>query len=832
MTDAVLVLRRAADLPVDGGCGLGTITGRLLVPPPEPAVNAEQEPDDRPGTANVAGWIAPGDVRRLTGTIGDDDVFDGWSFVANGALALDLELTFPTTPGVDLDLLVDDRSGGAATCEATSRGREHCRVTIASDAPTPFDVVVVAAAGTRPASYVLTVYADAATGVAPGVTAGRGAGAPIDVEPAIWRGDDAEIVPGELVVRLTPGDRPVAATAARVRAVAQAASVPAALNPTLVTPDGTMLVDLPEVRAAAAARGVTSRAARDAKRARADARARTRAAAAALAADPEVLFAEPSRIAHAARVPRDPLFARQWHLDAIGLRRAWDVTIGRAATVVAVVDTGIRSDHPDLAGRLVPGFDFISNPSRANDGDGIDADPFDPGDRAGGENGGSYHGTHVAGTIAAATDDTIGVAGVTWRTAVMPLRVLGVGGGSLFDVAQGIRFAAGLPNVSGTVPPTPASVINLSLTTSADDPVLRSAVDDATAAGALVVAAAGNTAHDGFLAPAAYPNVLAVAATDRLGAPARYSSFGPAVDVAAPGGDTRRDRDLDGYPDGILSTLLPGREDYALLQGTSMASAHVSGVAALLLGVPGGASAERLREVLLATAEDRGAPGRDNDYGAGIVDAARAVRMLAGLPLPVDPMLALAAPAVGIDGTESVLRVPVRNEGGGTLVLAPPTVTTSNGVAWLGAAIENGAIRLEIDRDALGAGTYDGRVDVASNGGTATLAVAAEVAGPPADIGAVTVLLRDAATRAVVATTTTTAAAAYRYRFTDLAPGRYEISATTDRDGDGAICDVGESCGAYPARDAPDVVVVPPSSVERARDFALQLVVTTTENAP
>jgi serine protease len=593
-----------------------------------------------------------------------------------------------------------------------------------------------------------------------------------------------------------------------------------------------MLVDLPDVRAAAATRGTMPSAALVAKHARADARARTRAVAAQLGADADVLLAEPNRIAHAARVPRDPLFPRQWHLDAIGLRQAWDVTTGRAATIVAVVDTGIRSDHPDFAGRLVPGFDFISNAARANDGDGLDSDPFDPGDRPDGENGGSYHGTHVAGTIAAATDGTIGVAGITWRTGIMPLRVLGVGGGTLFDVAQAVRFAAGLSNVSGTVPPRPADVVNLSLTTSGDDPVLRSAIEDATAAGVLIVAAAGNTGHDGFLAPAAYPDVLAVAATDRLGGTARYSSFGAAVDLAAPGGDTRRDRDADGYPDGILSTLLPGREDYALLQGTSMASAHVSGVAALLLGVPGGASAARLREILLATAEDRGGPGRDDHYGAGIVDAARAVRELAGFPPPVDPLLVLAASTVRITADESVLRVPVRNDGGGDLVLAPPSVTTDETAVWLAASADNGTLRLEVDRDALAPGTHFGRVDLDSNGGSARLTVVADVDGPPADIGSVTVLLRDAATRAIVGTTTTSVGDAYRYRFTDVAPGRYEILATTDRDGDGAICDVGESCGAYSDRNAPDIVTVPLGGTIQARDFALQLVVTASESAP
>ena len=835
VTDAVVILRRAVGLDLGDGCGSGTITGRLLVPPAVAASAVEREPNDGPGTAELVGWIDPGEERRLSGAIGSDDPFDGWVFVADGALGLDLTLTFPAAADVDLDLLVDDRRGDSATCERTIPGREHCRVSIASDEPQAFDVVVVPASGSLPAAYVLDVTAFAIH--APlGVTPGAGAGPALEIEPSVYRGETAPIVAGELVMR---------SEATASAAVATARSALSRLGRTVprvetarVAPDGTMLLTLPELRVDARAAGGDPDAALAAKRTRAAARTRTLAAAAALAAEPGVRLAEANRVVRAARVPNDALYSRQWHLDAIGLPRAWDVTIGRADTVVAVVDTGIRSDHPDLAGRLVPGFDFITDPGRANDGDGPDPDPFDPGDRPSTPEGGSFHGTHVAGTIAAATDDAIGVAGVTWRTAVMPLRVLGVGGGTIFDVAQGIRFAAGLPNVSGTVPPTAARVINLSLTTTGDDPLLRDAVDAATAAGALVVVAAGNTGQDGFLSPAGFPNVLSIAATDRLGAPAPYSSFGATVDLAAPGGDTHRDRDGDGLPDGVLSTLVPGRGDYGFLQGTSMASAHASGVAALLLGVssgamgaPGeGATAARLREVLLATAEDRGAPGRDDHYGAGIIDAASAVRALAGIAPPADPRLALATPSVTLSAEESALDVPFRNVGGGTLVVAPPVVATDDGAPWLTAATEGSALHIEIDRDALAAGSYVGHVDVDSNGGSTVLTVIAAVAAvPPADVGPVMILLRDFATRAIVATTTTTAGESYRYRLDLVPPGHYEIVATTDRDLDGALCDVGESCGAYPEREAPRAVTVVGGATVRARDFGLELVITATD---
>ncbi|MCC6848153.1 MAG: S8 family serine peptidase [Deltaproteobacteria bacterium] len=837
VTDAVLALRRAAGLPIGDACSGAAIAGRLLLPPALTTTRAEREPNDGPGATDVAGRIAPGDVRRLTGEIAADDPFDGWTFLAAGGLELALTLTFSDGADVDLDLLIDTGRGASATCERALPGRERCRVAIASIEPAPFDLVVAPATGSRPSPYVLDVRAVPARAATPGLTTLRGAGAPIEIEPGVYRGDAAPIVTGEVVVRLAPEATSApagAAATARVLARAAGVGIDARMGSALTAPDGTSLLTLPTLRPNAAERGGRGAAAAlAAKRRRAAARERTRAAAAALAADPGVLSAEPSRLTRAARVPRDPLYPHQWHYAAIGLPRAWDVTIGSAGAVVAVVDTGVRSDHPDLAGRLLPGFDFISNPERANDGDGLDPDPFDPGDRPDRDDGGSFHGTHVAGTIAAATDGTVGVAGVTWRTSIMPLRVLGIGGGSLFDVAQAIRFAAGLPNASGTVPAAPARVINLSLTTSNDDPVLRTAVDAATAAGALVVAAAGNTGAEGALVPAAYPNVLSVAATDRLGNPARYSSFGAGVDLAAPGGDTRRDRDADGFVDGVLSTRLPGIEDYGLLQGTSMASAHVSGVAALLLGVPGGASAARLREILRTTADDRGAPGRDDRYGAGIVDAARAVRTLAGLPPPADPILGLAAPAVRIAADESVLRVPFTNQGGGALALTTTGVTTDDGGRWLGAEVEDASVRLAIDRDALRAGTYTGRVALASNGGAGALTVLAEVEGaPPADVGPVTVRLRDAATRTVVAATTATVADAYRYRFDRLAPGSYEIVATTDHDGDGGICDVGESCGAYPDRRAPDVVTVTDGRIAGARDFALQLVVSRSESAP
>ncbi len=846
LRDGVLALRRAADLPIEDRCGGATVAGRLLVPPASDATAParEVEPNDAPGTATVVGAMMPGRVGRFAGTLEPDDPFDAWTFVAYDDLTLELSLEFATGPDVDLDLLVDDRAGDSATCESTEPGREQCRVSIGVAAARAFDVVVAPAHGSASAAYTLTASAMPGSTSA-GVAAGSGADAPLDLDPAVYRGEAAAIVPGEIIVRVdvpaadrtsVRSSRTHVATLTRTLATAiDATGIPDGMAADVVTPDGTMLVTLPELAVAAEGAGGTPETAAATKRARAAARARTAAVAAALATSRGVLAAHPNRLVRAARVPNDPLLSQQWHYGTIGLPTAWNTTIGSPATIVAVVDTGIRSDHPDIARRLVPGYDFISSPSRANDGDGLDDDPFDPGDAPSTALGGSFHGTHVAGTIAAATHNGRGVAGVTWRTAIMPLRVLGLGGGTIFDVAQAVRYAAGLPNASETLPSDPARIINLSLTASGDDPVLRAAVDAAAQAGALVVVAAGNTGRDNALSPAIFENALSVAATDRLGAPARYSSFGAAVDLAAPGGDSRRDRDADGRPDGILSTRLPDGADYALLQGTSMAAAHVSGVAALLLGAPGGAtaSAERLRALLVASAIDRGPMGPDDRYGAGIVDAAAAVRMLAGRATPPDPELVLETETVRIDQDQSVVAVPFRNAAGGSLVVNGLTAETDDGVPWLSAIVDRAAFRLAADRSGLAPGEHAGRVRIASNGGAVELGVVLSVAaGPPEDLGPVAILLRDADDRTVVASVTALAANDYAYRFDGVAPGRYEIVATTDRDGDGALCDVGEVCGAYPERGAPLVVTLFGGSVVTARDFAVTLVVSNADVVP
>jgi serine protease len=278
-----------------------------------------------------------------------------------------------------------------------------------------------------------------------------------------------------------------------------------------------------------------------------------------LRSDPDVLSVSPDLRRHIHAAPADPLYAQQWYFQntqaaATRAEQAWDVTTGSASTVVAVLDTGVRYEHPDLGhlsqgGKLLEGYDFISNSSVANDGDGRDADASDPGDwvsssdksksefaKCDVENS-SWHGTRVSSLIAAATNDGVGMAGSSWSALILPVRVMGKCGGYDSDIIAGMRWAAGLSVPGVPVNQTPAKVINLSLggdgtCTSA----YQSAIDEVTAAGSVVVASAGN---DGtaISVPANCSGVIAVTGVRHTGTKVGYSNLGPQATIAAPAGN-------------------------------------------------------------------------------------------------------------------------------------------------------------------------------------------------------------------------------------------------------------------------------------------------------
>ncbi len=355
-----------------------------------------------------------------------------------------------------------------------------------------------------------------------------------------------------------------------------------------------------------------------------------------LAQDPDVLYAEPDLRMVPLRIPNDTAYAQQWHyFEAVGginLPAAWDRTVGSSNITVAVIDTGLVA-HPDLAGRTVAGWDFIADTTTAQDGDGRDADPSDPGDYGCNGSASSWHGTHVAGTIGAASNNGTGVAGINWLSKIQPVRVLGRCGGYTSDIADGMRWSAGIAVAGVPVNVTPSRVLNLSLGGSGScGTTFQNAVNDVIARGTVVVVAAGNSNVDAANAsPANCSGVVAVGATTRTGARAGFSNFGAKLALSAPGVS-------------ILSTLnagstVPASPSYALYSGTSMATPHVAGVVSLMLSLNPALTPAQVMTVLKSSARafptGTGADCTPALCGAGIVDAAAA--LAAAFPPPPPP---------------------------------------------------------------------------------------------------------------------------------------------------------------------------------------------------
>lgn len=318
-----------------------------------------------------------------------------------------------------------------------------------------------------------------------------------------------------------------------------------------------------------------------------------------LEADPRVEYAEPDRLAVAAAT-NDPLLGQQFNVLGRNVPAAWSSATGRGQ-VIAVIDTGIAS-HPDLSGKMVQGRDMVSNwaNSFSIDGNGRDADPTDPGDRpqvSGCE--ATWHGTHVAGIAAANTNNRMGVAGVARDSRIMPVRVLGsCTYGYESDIAAGIRWAAGA-NVDGSVAPTRATVINMSLNLLGScSATMQGAIDYAYYRNIPVVASAGNANRDaGNYPPANCARTIVVGAADPNGAKAVYSNYGPAVDVLAPGGTQRAP---------IVSTANSGTSTYASANygykyGTSMAAPFVAGTVAMMKEANPGVSVDQIERTLKST---------------------------------------------------------------------------------------------------------------------------------------------------------------------------------------------------------------------------------------
>ena len=345
----------------------------------------------------------------------------------------------------------------------------------------------------------------------------------------------------------------------------------------------------------------------------------------AFAALGDVEFAQPNGVVTAAFVPNDTYYSPyQWNMDAIGMPLAWNVNGGgHPSTIIAVIDTGVAYEDygkyhlaPDLAGTtFVPGYDFVNNDSHPNDDQG--------------------HGTHVTGTIAQTTNNNYGCAGIAYNSAIMPLKVLdSSGSGTEQALADALHWATDHG----------AKVVNMSLGAPSPSTVIEQAVNYAHSRGVVLVAATGNDNALGAGAinyPAAYAGVIAVGATRFDNHVTWYSNKGPQIDLVAPGGDLSVDQNGDGYGDGILQndfnvqTHNFGQFGFWFFTGTSMATPHVTGVAALLYD-KGVHDPDLIQAILQQTAIDLEAPGFDCDTGYGLLNAAAALALVADFPHPGD----------------------------------------------------------------------------------------------------------------------------------------------------------------------------------------------------
>ena len=411
-----------------------------------------------------------------------------------------------------------------------------------------------------------------------------------------------------------------------------------------------------------------------------------------IAADPSVEYAEPDYRMFPHLIPNDPQFGNQWHLTdylgGINAPAAWDISTGSVNTVIAVLDTG-RTAHPDLDGRLLPGYDFITSVVRANDGDGRDSDESDAGDwvtaadKATSEfstcdiANSSWHGTLVAGVIGASTQNGRDVAGIDWAARILPVRVLGKCSGSSADIADAMMWAAGnqVPGVPDN--PNPAKILNLSLGSANACPnTYQVVISQLVAAGKIIVVSAGNDNSNADQSLASCLGVINVAAIGRSGSKASYSNFGAKVTLTAPGGDGG----------GVITSLgntgvtVPGSATVSGVIGTSFSAPVVTGIVSLMLAIRPDLDSTAVTRILAATA--RPFPDSTCDTGIcgpGIVDAAAALRATRDQSLGVATSVGFADADVGRPNPDLVLRVT-------NLATSPVTIFGGLIIAGIGGA--------------------------------------------------------------------------------------------------------------------------------------------------
>lgn len=515
-----------------------------------------------------------------------------------------------------------------------------------------------------------------------------------------------------------------------------------------------------------------------------------------ISSNPCIEYATPNYRRYKSLTPNDPKYSDQWHYEKINLPGAWDTTTGKDTIKVAVLDTGIAPNHPDFNLKHTnDGYDFVSDADNSLDGDGIDNDPTD--------NCYDSHGTHVAGTVGAITDNSVGVAGVDWNAKIMSVRVLGCSGGTDYDIAQGILYAAGLENDSNQTVAR-ADVINMSLGGPYADQVTADAIAKAVDAGVIVIAAAGNESTSIPSYPAAYDGVISVSATDRDNQLAGFSNYGSKIDIAAPGVE-------------ILSTFVSSENntvihDYRSLDGTSMAAPHVAGVASLMKAVYSGMNQDIFEDILISgnITEDLGDSGRDDNFGFGLIDAKKAVEYATqindgSVQIPVTPVLGLSASSIDFATVQTDAVITASNIGSKSSTVTITNIVIANSFVSVVRPTNSdglGDYIIRIDRTDLPPGDYMSSVKFVSNAGDKTLLISFEVFDPNkryyGNAGNIYLHLTNIDTGEITKINVFEPVnGKYDFNFPYVAAGKYTLKAGNDLDNNAVLCEGAEGCGYY-----------------------------------
>jgi serine protease len=538
-------------------------------------------------------------------------------------------------------------------------------------------------------------------------------------------------------------------------------------------------------------------------------------------------------IAHGhAVVPNDPDFSLQWHYSVLGMTAAWEISIGDPELVVASLDSGVVTGHPDLQEKLARDpasqnnfvmADFVS-PELSGDGDGDDLNAEDPGDGPDLEST-TFHGTHTSGTMLAETNNGQGVAGILWNAQLVPVRVLGRGlSGSSVDILRGLLWSVGDPDTESelTANVRPAKIVNLSLggpTSEADaiweeftNAILDNEDDKFPQRPILVCSAGNDAARAEGVIPAKLDRMITVGASKINNSRAEYSNFGPPVDIMAPGGEGGTDENADGQADAVFSTW---NTSYKLEFGTSQAAPHVSGVIGLILDVAKKQNRtlnhDQVRTLITDTADTRYTC--TEGCGSGLLDPVRAL-LAAGAEIPQTPRLEVVAPELFFRTGVQLVETRILNLGN---VALPYTITLSGAQASLfsvqpstGVVLPSGAAAVEVTlaRGAATVGdallTISGTGEAASQSATISLRFDDDNYQPRLTQN-IEVQLFERSKDGLVERQTVVATAAndFAFSFADLPSGLYEVHAVGDDDKNGVYDPLLESVGVYPEFTSP-----------------------------